>query len=436
MPDGFPPLYGARFLVKTTTMSLPQLAYTNDLPETLQARTPDEARARQELAQWAADHHGHRTPVSELITELGPRLIAAGIPIYRIACSLRDYHPEFIGRQYLWHRLRGAEQVDRRYTPNVSDIYTSSPIRVIHEGAAAVRRRLTGPMANHDFPVLEELAEDGVTDYLALPLVFSDGSRQFIAYGTDRANGFDPDELAFLEMLLPQLCLRIEIEHSRQLADQILGVYLGSYAAPRVLGGEIRRVRGESIHAIILAVDMRGFTTLTDTLDPDAVFTTLSVYYDAVADPVIRAGGDVVKMIADGILAVFPIPNGDDPGAAEAMAWKAAAATREAVAGLGALAPEDLPDGAWPLKAGFALHAGEVTFGNVGSRARLDFTLIGPAVNEAFRIETKTKVLGKSILLSDAFATLMGKKGVASLGFHTLTGVREPKELFSLAPKG
>lgn len=411
------------------------MAFVDDLPETLRARTPDEARARAALAAWAADHHGHRTAPIDLIAELGPRLVAAGIPIYRISCSLRDYHPEYVGRQYLWHRLRGPEQQDRRFTPNVSETYTLSPIKIIHEGAAAVRRHLTGPKALRDFPVLEELAADGVTDYIGLPLLFSDGSRQFIAFATDNPDGFAPDELAFLELLMPQICLRIEIEHARQLADQIMQVYLGAYAAPRVISGEVRRVRGESIQAIILAVDMRGFTRLTDALDADAVFTTLSVYYDAVSEPVIKAGGDVVKMIADGILAVFPVAPDATTADREAIAWKAADAVREAVASLGALAPEDLPEGAWPIKAGFALHAGEVTFGNVGSRARLDFTLIGPSVNEAFRIEAKSKVIGKAILLSDAFANLVGHKGVTSLGFHELAGVREPKEIFALAPR-
>lgn len=410
------------------------MAFVEDLPRSLQAPTAQAAAARKALAAWAADHGGHRVPLLELISQLGEHLIAAGLPMWRVTCTLSDYHPEVVGRQYNWVRDRGPQQVDRRFTPRISDAYVSSPIRVISEGAAALRRRLTGPKAQRDFPVLEELASEGATDYAAMALTFSDGKRHFMAFASDAPEGFRDDELAFLESILPQLSLRIEVEHTRQLADQVVQVYLGSYAAPRVISGEVRRVRGESIDAIVLAVDMRGFTKLTDSLDPDAIFATLSVYYDAVSGPVIEAGGDVVKMIADGILAVFPVPHGADPAARAELARKAAAAVKEASASLGALAPEDLPDGAWPLRAGFALHFGEITFGNVGSRARLDFTLIGPAVNEAFRIEAMTKVLGRPILLSAPFAALMGDE-VVSLGFHALKGVREAKEIFAFRPR-
>jgi len=410
------------------------MAFVEDLPPYLKAPTPEAAAARQALAAWAANHGGHRVALLDLIAQLGEHLIAAGLPVWRVTCTLSDYHPEVVGRQYNWVRDRGPQQVDRRYTPRISDAYVSSPIRIIREGAAALRRRLKGPTVQHDFPVLDELAKEGATDYVAMALIFSDSTRHFIAFATDKEDGFRDDELAFLESLLPQLCLRIEVEHTRQLADQVVQVYLGSYAAPRVIGGEVRRIRGESIDAIILAVDMRGFTHLTDALDPDAVFATLSVYYDAVSGPVIEAGGDVVKMIADGILAVFPIPHGADAGMRATLADQAAEAVKQAVASLGALAPEDLPDGAWPLRAGFALHAGEITFGNVGSRARLDFTLIGPAVNEAFRIEALTKTVGKPILLSAPFAALV-HDDVVSLGFHELKGVREPKEIFTFRPR-
>jgi adenylate cyclase len=410
------------------------MAFVDDLPDTLRAPTADVARARQALSLWAANHRGQRVPTLDLIAELGERLIEAGVRMWRVSCTLGDYHPEVVGRQYNWVRGRGPMQIDRQYTPRLSGAYVDSPIKHIREGAEAIRRRLTGSKANLDFPVLQELAVDGATDYVAMALPFSDGSRQFIAFASDHDEGFRDDELAFLESLLPQLCLRIEVEHSRHLTDQLLQIYLGSYAAPRVIGGEIRRVRGDTIQAVILAADMRGFTRMTDALDADAVFATLSVYYDAVSGPVIKAGGDVVKMIADGILAVFPIPAGADKAARLKVAQQAAAAVRKAVSGMAALAPEDLPEGAWPIRAGFALHAGEVTFGNVGSRARLDFTLIGPAVNEAFRIEAMTKTLGRTILLSDAFASILEPTGVVSLGFHALKGVREPKEIFTLAP--
>lgn len=412
------------------------MAFVEDLPSSLLARTPEIGQARRALAVWLADHGGRRTVLTELMSDLGERLMQSDVPVVRIAVALRDYHPEFVGRQYNWRRGRGSEQVDRRYVQVVNQVFAQSPIRVIAEGADALRRRLSGPSAQADFPVLQELAADGVTDYVALPLLFSDGSRQFVAFASDAEDGFHADQLAYLESLLPQLRQRIEVEYARQLADQVLEVYLGAYAAPRVLSGEVRRVRGQAIRAIVLAVDLRGFTRLTDSHDADAVFGALSTYYDAVSEPVLAAGGDIVKMIADGILAVFPIAEGSDAAAECAIACGAAEAVRKAHAALAALAPGDLPDGVWPLRAGFALHAGEITFGNVGSRARLDFTLIGPAVNEAFRIEAMTKTLGQPILMSAAFAALAGEARVVSLGHHALRGVRAAKELFVPAEPG
>ncbi len=389
---------------------------------------PAPADARAAILAWAGDHGGVRVGPLQLIGELGARLDAAGLGVARISVSLSDFHPEVVGRQYNWQRGQGPDQIDRRYTPRRSDAYLTSPVKVIHDGAEALRRRLAGPTARLDMPLMAELAEAGLTDFVAFPLKFTDGTRQYVSFSTDRPDGFAGADLAFLEALLPQLCLRIEIEHARLVADQMLRVYLGSYAAPRVIAGDIRRVRGASIDAVILAADMRGFTRLTDALDADAVFAALSAYYDALAGPVMAAGGDVVKLIADGVLAVFPI-DGDPNGTAAT----ALAATREAQAALSALSPDELPPGAYPLKAGFALHEGVVTFGNVGSRERLDFTLIGPAVNEAFRIEAMTKMLGRPILLSAPFARLAGESLVESLGFHALKGVREAQELF--APK-
>jgi len=384
----------------------------------------------QRVTRWAADHHGVREGLLALVGGFGAELLAAGLGVQRISVSLSDFHPEFVGRQYNWKKDGAPERIDRRYTPRRSDAYLQSPVKIIHDGAEAFRRRLTGPHAQADLPVLEEVRDAGATDFVAFPLKFTDGTRQYISFASDAPGGFPAAELAFLEDLLPLLCLRIEIEHARLVTDQLLTVYLGRTAAPRVLAGEMRRVRGETIEAVILAADMRDFTRLADTLSPDAVFAALSVFYDALAAPTAEAGGDVIKMIADGVLAVFPLPG--DPSGQKGLAEKAARAAREAIGALAALTPEDLPPGVFPLRAGVALHEGRVPFGNVGSRDRLDFTLIGPAVNEAFRIEALTKTLGRPILLSAAFAQLLGG-GCVSLGRHLLKGVGEPAEIFALA---
>jgi adenylate cyclase len=348
----------------------------------------------------------------------------------RINVSLDDFHPEVIGRSYSWSQISGLEEIDRRYTPKRSEAYWDSPIRVIHDGAKAVRRRLEGEDAILDFAVTRELKAQGATDYVGMELAFSDGSRQFISFATKYPGGFTTRHLSLLDGLLPFISLRLEIEHARRGTQQLLSTYLGNDAARRVMGGTIRRNTGDAIDAVVFASDLRGFTRLADTLPPQDVIEALGEFFEAAANPVRRRGGDIVKMVGDGILAIFPLEGSQSESA---VAASALSAVREARATLEGLPTSALPSGVAQLRAGFALHVGRVTFGNIGSRERLDFTVIGLAVNEAFRLEALTKALGTPVLTSASFAELAGGQGLRSLGFHALRGVREAKEVFTLA---
>jgi adenylate cyclase len=380
------------------------------------------------LAEWLGDHGGRRYGLEEVTQHLGELAVADGIPVYRVGISLSDYHPEVIGRSYNWFADRGVEVQDRQYTPRRSDLYMRSPIRIIHEGADGLRRRLDTENATLEFPILAELRNEGVTDYAGMALKFTDGTRHFISWATTQAGGFTEEELRRLDDITPLVCLRLELEHSRRVTEQILVTYLGDDAARKVIAGDVRRAAGEEILAVIFYCDLRGFTRMTEQLDANTVIRLLADYYDAVSGPVRARGGDIVKMIGDGMLAIFPVRNGLDAGRA---AHEALAAAKEAREALAAISSEALPDGVDALAAGFALHIGPVTFGNVGSRERLDFTVIGPAVNQATRLEGMTKILGRSILLSDEFARLPHGAEVRSLGFHALRGVRDPREIFA-----
>lgn len=387
------------------------------------------ALADSAAAHFLADHRGQSLSIDAIVEGLGLRAVADGLPLMRISVSLSDYHPEVIGRAYAWTRGQGIEITDRAYTPKRSEVYLGSPIRVIHDGADGLRRKLEGPDAVLDFAITRELKEQGATDYVGMALSFSDGTRHFVSWVTDRAGGFSTDELTFFDLLLPLMCMRLELAHARRITEQLLNTYLGSDATRRIMSGDIRRSMGEDIAAVIFYCDLRGFTRLTDTLPPGDVIAILGEYYDAVAGAVSMHGGDVIKMIGDGMIAIFPIRNGMDAGRA---AREAVDAAREARASLEAIPPERLPDGVDRLAAGFALHVGQVTFGNIGSRDRLDFTVIGPAVNEVSRVEPLTKVLGHSLLLSADFANLPSGMSARSLGFHALRGVREPREIFTM----
>ena len=388
------------------------------------------ALADSAAAHFLADHRGECLSIEEIVEGLATRAIGDGVPLMRISISLSDYHPEVIGRSYAWIRGQGIEITDRAYTPKRSDVYMDSPIRVIHDGADGLRRRLEEPDVVPDFAITRELKQQGATDYVGMALKFSDGSRHFASWVTDRSGGFTTEELTFFDLLLPLACMRLELAHARRVTEQLLNTYLGADATRRIMSGNIRRSVGEDIAAVIFYCDLRGFTRLTDTLPPGDVITVLGEYYDAVASAVRSHGGDVIKMIGDGMIAIFPIRDGMDAARA---AREAVDAARDARTALESIEPERLPEGVDRLAAGFALHVGQVTFGNIGSRDRLDFTVIGPAVNEVSRVEPLTKVLGHSLLMTADFAKLPSALNLKSLGFQALRGVRAPREIFTLA---
>ena len=382
------------------------------------------------VAAWLSDNNGERTSIANFVERLGEAVRADGIDLWRVGVSLSDYHPEVIGRSYTWTYGQDVQIVNRQYEPKRSDVYMVSPIKIIHEGADGLRRRLTGPRAQLDFPVLEELKAQGFTDYAAMALKFSDGTRQFMSWATQSEAGFSASEIMRLDALTPLICMRLELEHARQVTEQVLGTYLGVNAAQRVISGNVRRSAGEAFDAVIFYCDLRGFTQMIETLSPADVFRVLSAYYDAVSGPVMARGGDVVKIIGDGLIAIFPI---SQSLSADRAGQEALASAREARSTLQSTRASDLPSGVTGLRAGFVLHLGQVTFGNIGSRDRLDFTVIGPAVNQAVRVENLTKILGRSILVTAEFADLRLAEPMRSLGFHPLRGVRDPKELFTPA---
>lgn len=384
------------------------------------------------IASWLADHDGITRSAGELIEGLCRLLLGHGVPLMRVSLSLRDSHPQIAARGIIWYRDRGTEERDFLMNDARGDMYASSPVKVIHEGAAAVRRRLCDDGCPMDFPVLHELKAEGATDYLAMALPFTDGSRHFISWTTGREGGFSNEQLEHLIDLMPLIGLRLELDHARLTTRTLLTTYMGPEVAQRVARGTIRRFDYEMINAVILFSDLRGFTGMADTLSPDTVVRVLSSYYETVAEPIRYFGGDIIKMIGDGVLSIFPLRADAPKERIDRTACGAAAAVRRAMAALDAVAVDGLPPEFGPLKAGFALHAGEVFFGNIGSTDRLDFTVIGPAVNEAVRAEALCKELGVSVITTEAFAGLECTVGLRSLGRHCLRGVREEKELFTL----
>ncbi len=387
---------------------------------------------KRSLETWLADHRGNAVDPVAFMTEFLDRLLAEGIPLFRVSLNLRDNHPQIAARGFTWVRGQEAQVTAFDFADRGSAGYLSSPIKLIHDGLAGLRRNLEGDPDQFDFPVLAEFRAAGATDYVAMAMPFTDGSRHYASWTTDRPGGFTTEHLTRIDEIMPFFSLRVELEHARQSTRQLMHTYLGEQAATRVMSGLIRRGEGEGIHAIVLFCDLRGFTRLVEQSKPAEVIDTLSLFYEAVAEPVAAFGGDIVKMMGDGILAIFPLDASAPRNRIDRTACGAIAAVKRAIANLKSIKPNELPGDVNELRAGFALHVGEITFGNIGSLDRLDFTVIGPAVNEAVRAEQLTKKLELPLVTTDAFADLDCTVALRSLGFHVLRGVPKPVEIFTL----
>lgn len=364
-----------------------------------------------------------------LFDELCWRLFAAGAPVGRVLLSVRTLHPQFIGFGFRWRRKAGrTEEVTVPHAIRDSDYYLASPMRPLFEERRAVRATLEGgPIPN--FPILAELKAEGFTDYFAIPIVFSEGLVHGVTLAADQPGGFGEANVAAIEKLARPLANLLEIHSLRRMTANVLDVYLGKLAGRKVLKGEIHRGRGESIHAIIWSSDIRGFTRMSDRLPAERVIEILNAVFEAQSGPILECGGEILKFIGDGLLAIFPLV---DIELSRATARRTLDAATRSLANIAALDVRRLAGDAARLKIGVALHPGEIYFGNIGAPERLDFTAIGPAVNLVSRLEQLSKRLDRPLLLSDAFARLHGP-GLVSLGVHPLRGVAEPMEAFSVA---
>ncbi|HLI10113.1 MAG TPA: adenylate/guanylate cyclase domain-containing protein [Alphaproteobacteria bacterium] len=353
-------------------------------------------------------------------------LVAAGIPLARATLHVRVLHPQLLGVNYRWRRGGEIEEIGRAHGIEQTSTYLNSPIRVIYEGAAGLRRRLDLADPQCDFPLLEELRADGITDYVAMAVADMSGRPAAVTWASDRPGGFSTQALSLLDDLLPILSLIVEVHKVRRIGSTLLDVYLGAQTGRRVLQGIIRRGEVESIHAILWYCDLRGFTAMSDALPSSELVELLDAYFESVAAPVMARGGEVLKFIGDAMLAIFPL----DPEIGDDRVCLAMDAAAEALRTVRRLNAARAANGLRQIRFGIALHIGDVAYGNIGAPDRLDFTVIGPAVNKVVRIEALSKVLQRPLLVSADFARRCSYP-LASLGSHVLRGIREPEEIFT-----
>ncbi len=400
----------------------------------------DEA-ALNTLAGWVTEAGLIGRGESELIAGFCRRVVDAGIPLARAMVILDTLHPIYEGRAFRWRAdepdLAVGVDYGRTNTGEAAENWRRSPFYyLLQSGQKAMRRRLVAG-ESADFPTLEEARADGMTDYLALVHRFAaegvigDMDCVYSAWSTDAAQGFDEDAVIALKRLAPFLKLAVKSAALARMAGTLAETYLGRDAGRRVMSGRIVRGVAERIGAVLWYSDLHGYTQISDRTAPEQIIPLLNDYAEVVVSAVHAHGGDVLKLIGDGALAIFTDP---DREAACLAALAAAARVRNGILPLNrSRAEASLPT----TQVYLALHVGDVFYGNVGSKDRLDFTVIGPAVNEVSRILAMSRSVEQDILLSAAFVDALGsnmRRGVVSVGRYALRGVATPQELFTPEP--
>jgi adenylate cyclase len=352
------------------------------------------------VVDWLTDGARSAKTPAALLGQTCERLVEAGVPLYRVGAFVTTPHPDIFGRAFIW-RI-GSEVVvnsasfDLVATPE----YTQNPVAFVYDSRRELRLRRDDPESRR-FPLLDDLRAEGVTDYIALPMIFTDDSVHIVTWSTKAPEGFTDAYLAALRKIIGPFARLGEIFAQRRVAATLLDTYVGNSAGERILAGQIRRGHTEAMQAAIWLSDLRGFTALSDRLPAETVVEILNRYFDCQVASIKSHGGEILKYMGDGLLAVFPVDA--RAGGAEQVCASVLDAAREARANVEAM---QFPIGATieRFRFGVALHVGRVLYGNIGGGNRLDFTCIGPAVNLAARLEKIASRLQRTVVASHAFA--------------------------------
>ena len=379
------------------------------------------------IDRWILGEGPHIDSHVEFFDELCWRLLGEGVSVRRATLNAGTLHPLIRGIGARWLRdLNIIEDFRILHGSEATDEYLHSPIRATIERGTPFRRRLDAEIP--EYPLLEKLRKAGATEYFALALNRTFKTYPVVTWATDRPRGFSDADITALEDINPALAAIVETRVVRRISANLLDTYFGPEAGRRILAGQIRRAEGERLRAVVMMTDMRGFTALSDRLPGDEVITLLDDYFDALATPIQERKGEVLKFMGDGMLAIFPAADDDDFSASSVRALEAAT---EGLERLDAVNNARRSTGRSELRTGIGLHLGEVIYGNVGTVGRLDFTVIGPAVNLASRLEELTKRLLRPMLFSADFARVCPRP-LVSLGFQPVRGLIFPEEVFGL----
>ncbi len=389
------------------------------------------------LEDWLLTDAINETDLLSLAESLAWRMVAAGLPVVRATIHVGTLHPQLTGFGWIWSKFDGlCDEIVVKAMSARSEAYMRSPLRLAIEDGQSLFLDVRDPETQALYPVAGELAEQGITHYAVLPMPKRIGANRFdvVTIATAEQNRFTKQQQDQLDRVLKYLALHVHRHTARRIAENVLSVYLGPSAGKQVLEGSISRGDGNAIEAVIWVADMRGFTELTEKYSGPQVNRILNGFFEQVVSAVTDNGGDVLKFLGDGVLAVFPFQCAETAADAAKAAMTAA---DEALRNLDAYNTNPCEDirslNGWsPIRCGIAMHIGEVFFGNVGGQDRLDFTVIGSAVNEAARLEALTKRVMRPVVMSQQVADLL-EIPLDDIGHHELKGIVQPVRVF--APK-
>jgi adenylate cyclase len=379
------------------------------------------------LIDWLIDGARSAASPADVMADVCERLVRAGLPLWRVGVFVRTLHPDIYGRNFIWRPGAEVEVGTVDFEILNAPEFQASPLAVVFTQGVEVRGRLFDPHAN-EFPFFGDMRAEGVTDYIAVPLPFIDGTVNASSWTTKQPGGFTDEQLNALRAVIPALARYIEIVSLRRTAAMLLDTYVGNRAGERIMGGQIRRGHAETMHAAIWLSDLRGFTALSDRLPAETVVDILNQYFDCQVASIRAHGGEVLKYMGDGLLAVFPIDEyvGDAPQVCSRV-LEAAHESRASVADMQYPVGETVER----FRFGVALHVGRILYGNIGGGNRLDFTCIGPAVNLTARLEKIASRLHRTVVASEGFAGIC-RGGWSDLGEFPIAGFSKAERVYGL----
>ena len=380
------------------------------------------------VIQWLIDGAPSDARSEEVLATLCRRLVSCGMPLWRVAVFVTTLHPDVMGRRFLWTAESGVTTSEALFEVMETDEYRASPFAIVYRTRKPLRCRFA--IDGHpDMAVLQQLQAEGATDYVAFPLKFSDGTIHVATWSTRQPQGFTPEQFAVLESVIAPLARVAEIRALRRTAGNLIETYVGHQTGERILAGKIRRGHVETLRAAIWLSDMRGFTSLAERLPPQALVDLLNQYFDCQVPAIAEHGGEVLKFMGDGLLAIFPLDA--DASDTALVCARAVAGACKAAARVADLANRRIAIGESAVRFGLALHVGQVMYGNIGGGSRLDFTCIGPAVNLAARLEKLTAKLGRTIIASADFAAQVPGQ-FCTIGEFSVAGFAANQTIFGL----